>query len=63
MPSYLNFDSTKSFRNFILGKTLQVPNGPQTFTSSTYELQKLSDRPNVDLGPVDKTRTDDLIKI
>ena len=63
MPSYLNFDSTKSFRNFILGKTLQVPNGPQTFTSSTYELQKLSDRPNVDLGPVDKNRTDDLIKI
>jgi hypothetical protein len=63
MPSYLNFDSTKSFRNFILGKTLQVPNGPQTFTSSTYELQKLSDIPNIDTGPVDKTRTDDLIKI
>ena len=31
MPSYLDFDSTKKFRDFILGKTLNQPNTPDTY--------------------------------
>jgi outer membrane protein OmpA-like peptidoglycan-associated protein len=60
MPSYLDFDSTKRFRDSILAKTLKVPNGPQSFTNTTYELQKLSDLPNVDPGAVDTNRVKDL---
>ena len=55
MPSYLDFDSTKRFRDYILGKTLQQPNGPQTQTSATYQLQNTSDLPNKELGDVIKT--------
>ena len=63
MPSYLNFDSTKEFRNSIIAKTLNKPNGPQTFTKDNYDYQKLSNLSNVDPGAVDKNRKDDLIKI
>ena len=63
MPSYLNFDSTKEFRNSIIAKTLIKPNGPQTFTKDNYDYQKLSNLSNVDPGAVDKNRKDDLIKI
>jgi hypothetical protein len=63
MPSYLNFDSTKQFRDFIIAKTLNKPNGPQTFTKDNYDYQKLSNLSNVDPGSVDKNRKDDLIKI
>jgi hypothetical protein len=52
MPSYLNFDSTKKFRDFIIGKTLNQPNGPQTFTKDTYDFQKLSSFSNKDNGDV-----------
>ena len=52
MPSYLDFDSTKGFRNFILGKTLTVENGPQSFSSDSYTMQKTSDMSNVDPGDV-----------
>jgi hypothetical protein len=52
MPSYLDFNSTSSFRDFILGRTLQQPNGPQTFTSANYTVQNLSNLPNVDPGDV-----------
>lgn len=54
MPSYLNFDSTKQFRDFIIGKTLNQPNGPQTFTKDTYDFQKLSTFANSDPGDVIK---------
>lgn len=57
MPTYLDFDSTKRFRDFILGKTLNQPNGPQTFTPGNYSVQSLSDRPNIDSGDVDDNRT------
>ena len=58
MPTYLDFDSsgdksnTQKFRNDILGKTLSNPNGPKSFTKTTYSYQKLSDFPNVDPGDV-----------
>jgi hypothetical protein len=55
MPSYLDFDSTKNFRDFILGKTLQQPNGPQSFSSNTYYEQNLSNMNNVGSGGVDTT--------
>jgi hypothetical protein len=53
MPSYLDFDSTSQFRDSILARTLQQPNGPQTFTSSAYSVENLSDQPNIDPGEVD----------
>jgi len=60
MPSFLDFNSTKSFRDKILGRTLQQPNGPQTFSSTGYPEQNLSDIPNIFLGNVDTNRTIDL---
>ena len=62
MPSYLDFDSTKGFRNFILGKTLTVENGPQSFTSESYTMQKTSDMSNVDPGTVEDERIPALTK-
>lgn len=52
MPSYLDFDSTSKFRNSILSRTLQQPNGPQSFNSSAYSVEKLGDSPNIDTGDV-----------
>ncbi|TXG85445.1 MAG: hypothetical protein E6R13_02120 [Spirochaetes bacterium] len=63
MPSYLDFDSTKKFRDYIIGKTLNQPNGPQTFTSSNYTVHTLSDLPNVDPGSVDDNRNQILTSI
>jgi len=62
MPSYLDFDNTKNFRNFILGKTLTVPNGPQDFTADNYTLQKTRDMSNVDPGDVETIRPNELVK-
>lgn len=62
MPSYLDFDSTKRFRDFILSKTLNKPNGPQTFTQSSYTVQTLSEIPNIDLPEVDFNRPTDLLQ-
>lgn len=61
MPSYLDFDSTKNFRDYILGKTLNQPNGPQTYTSTNYAVQSLSDLPNTNPGAVDDNRTQYLL--
>ena len=63
MPSFLDFNSTKSFRDKILGRTLQQPNGPQTFSDTSYIVHTLSDIPNVELGNVDTNRPTDLINI
>lgn len=57
MPSYLDFDSTKRFRDYVLGKTLNQPNGPQTFTAGNYPVQNLSDTANIDPGTVEDNRT------
>ena len=62
MPSNLDFNSTKVFRDFIIGKTLNVPNGPQTFTSAAYIEHDLSDMSNVDPGAVDTNRSVDLLQ-
>jgi hypothetical protein len=62
MPSYLDFDSTKRFRDFIIGKTLNKPNGPQTFTQSSYTVQTLSELSNADLPDVDFNRGTDLLQ-
>jgi hypothetical protein len=62
MPSYLDFDSTKRFRDFIIGKTLNRPNGPQTFTESSYTVQTLSELSNTDLPDVDFNRGADLLQ-
>ena len=52
MPSYLDFDATKGFRDELLSKTLNAPNGPQTFSSSNYPIQKTNSFPNKDQGDV-----------
>ena len=57
MPTYLDFDTTKSFRDTLIARTLQRPNGPQTFTSANYSVQNLNDLPNVDPGDVDDDRS------
>jgi len=58
----LDFNTTKRFRDFVLSKTLQVPNGPQTFTENNYSVKNLNESPNVDPGAVDTNRTNDLLK-
>lgn len=60
MPSYLDFNSTQSFRNYILGKTLNTPDGPMTMTENDYTYQTQSDFSNIDPGAVDTNRQEDL---
>ena len=60
MPSYLDFDTTKKLRDRILGKTLQRPNGPQTFKKDSYIEQNLSDSANIAQDSVDTNRSNDL---
>lgn len=57
----LDFDTTKVFRDRILAKTLQVPNGPQTFTAANYRYKSQNEFANVDPGAVDTNRTADLL--
>jgi len=52
MPTYLDFNSTATYRDFLISKTLQRPFGPQTFTSANYAVQNLSNFSNVDPGDV-----------
>ena len=63
MPSYLDFNTTSTFRDFLISKTLQRPDGPQTFTSGNYRVQNLSNMANVDPGDVDDNRVNDLAQI
>lgn len=58
----LDFNTTKRFRDFVLSKTLQVPNGPQTFTAANYTVNNLNEFPNIDPGAVDTNRSNDLLK-
>jgi len=62
MPTYLDFNSTKNFRDFMIGKTLNVPNGPQTFTSQNYIIQGTNDYANVDPGDVTTNRDQELLQ-
>jgi hypothetical protein len=55
MPSNLDFDSTKKFRDYILGKTLKQPNGPQSFTNASYTVQNTAETSNKMLGGVEPT--------
>jgi hypothetical protein len=62
MPTYLDFDTSRNksgipdskegFRDYLIARTLKVPNGPQTFTSTNYDVQTLREMPNVDQGDV-----------
>jgi len=52
MPTFLDFNNTKVFRDFLISKTLNRPNGPQTFTDNDYVIQNLSNFSNVDPGDV-----------
>jgi hypothetical protein len=58
----LDFNTTKRFRDFVLSKTLQVPNGPQTFTENDYRYKNLNESANVDPGAVDTNRNADLLQ-
>jgi hypothetical protein len=62
MPSYLDFNTTKSLRDFLISKTLNVPNGPQTFNSTNYSVQNLSNFANVDPGDVETIRPQELVQ-
>jgi len=52
MPSYLDFNSTKRLRDELLAKTLQAPNGPQTFNSNNYAIRNTRSLSNRNLGDV-----------
>lgn len=52
MPSYLDFNSTKSFRDALISKTLQAPNGPQTFGSTSYSVENTNSFSNRNNGDV-----------
>ena len=62
MPTYLDFDTSRNksgipdskdgFRDYLIARTLNVPNGPQTFTNANYGVQTLRDMPNIDPGDV-----------
>ena len=66
MPTYLDFDTSRNksgipdskdgFRDYLIARTLNVPNGPQTFTNANYAVQKLRDMSNQDLGGVPSFR-------
>ena len=61
MPSYLNFDSTKSERDKLLAKNLKNPSGgPQLFTQSSYSVSSQNDFSVLNLPPVDSNRLNDL---
>lgn len=56
MPSYLDFNQTKKFRDYIINKNIQYPNGPQTFTESSYSVKNLNVLSNKDLGDTTNDR-------
>jgi hypothetical protein len=56
MPSYLDFNQTKKFRDYILSKNIQYPNGPQTFTEESYTVKNFNVLSNRDLGDVTNDR-------
>jgi len=64
MPKYLDFDTTKDFRDNLLKRTLNPVYGkspsPKTFTSSDYSIQTLGDSSNLLLPQVDGNRKNDL---
>jgi hypothetical protein len=62
MPSYLDFETSKKFRDFIIGKTLSTPNGPRTFTNDTYPVQNTRDMANIDPGAVDSNLNSELLQ-
>lgn len=66
MPSYLDFNATKGFRDAILSKTLQSPNGPQTFSGGNYSIQNTNTFANIEQGDVvvnkQTTRDGELLK-
>jgi hypothetical protein len=67
MPKYLDFNTTKEFRDKMLSRTLDPVYGkspsPKTFTSSTYSVRQLGDSQNLNLPNVDANRKDDLVNI
>ena len=60
MPSYLDFDSTNNFRKTLIGRTLQQPNGPQTFTKNNYAFASLSDSADIAGGTVNVSKAAEL---
>ena len=62
MPSYLDFNTTKSLRDYLISKTLNQPNGPQTFTSTNYPIQGTSDYPDIYQGTVEDIRPSELLQ-
>ena len=60
MPSFLNFDSTKSERDKLLAKNLKNPSqGPQLFNASNYSISSQNEYSVRDLPPVDSNRPND----
>lgn len=67
MPSYLDFDATKRFRDEVLKRTLDPVYGkgpsPKTFTNSNYSVNNLNDVANINQPNVDFNRDTELTNI
>ena len=66
MPSYVDFNASKRFRDFVISKTLTVPNGPQTFNASNYSVHNLNVFPNtfnISLNPIDSIEAGNSIEL
>lgn len=67
MPSYLDFDATKRFRDEILKRTLDPVYGnspsPKTFNNASYNVRTLNDMSNISQPEVDSNRISDLTTI
>jgi hypothetical protein len=62
MPSYVDFNASKHFRDFLITKTLTTPNGPQTFSATNYSVNNLNTFANIDPGTVDTDRSNELLQ-
>ena len=67
MPSYLDFNATKRFRDEILKRTLDPIYGnspsPKTFTDTSYSVRTLNEVSNLKQPEVDSNRVSDLTTI
>ncbi len=67
MPSYLDFNATKRFRDEILKRTLDPVYGndpsPKTFTDTSYSVRSLNEVSNIKQSEVDSNRVSDLTTI
>lgn len=61
MPSYLDFNTTKNFRDNILKRNLSTTNGPSNFSGNSYLVQNLNDFQVINSDDVEVARDEKLL--